>query len=147
MTPVAGTTLLAAVLPTPVSTALPRALSPAALDPATGPPLAVAGTFLLALTFYALTAHVAARWVLGSVPFGPAVGVGVALAAVAFLLRDVGPAPVIVVSLAVDAAAIRVLYDLEPRETAMVALAHYAVAAILGITLFNLVRLLATAPG
>ena len=146
MTAVAGTTPAAAP-PAPPAVASPPALAAAGVDPATGPAVAVAGTFLLAATFYALTAHVAARWVLGSVPFGPAVGVGVALAAVAFLLRAAGPAPVIAVSLAVDAAAIRGLYGLDWRPTAMVALAHYTVAAIVGLTLFNLVRLLGTAPG
>ncbi len=119
----------------------------AQLDPASGPPLAVAGTFLLATAFYALTAHVAARYVLGEVPVPPAVGVGVVLAALSLLLRAYGPAVVIATSLAVDVAAIRTLYGLGWRPTAAVALVHYAVSAILGLTLFNLVRLLATAPG
>lgn len=119
----------------------------AQLDPATGPPQAVAGTFLLAALFYALTAHLAARYVLGSVPLLPATGVGLVLAAVALLLRSFGPAPVIAASLAVDVVAIRGFYGLSWRETGLVTLAHYALSAILGITLFNLVRLLATAPG
>ena len=131
----------------PAAPALDALGAVAQLDPATGPPLAVAGTFLLAAAFYALTAHLAARYVLGTVPVLPAVGVGVALAAVALALRPVGPAPVIAVSLAVDAVAIKLLYGLAWRRTAMVALAHYGLAAILGITLFNLARLLATAPG
>lgn len=115
-------------------------------DPAAGPPLAVLGTFLLATGFYALTAHVAARYVLGSVPVGPAVGVGVVLAIVALVLRSLGPAPVIAASLTADVAAIRALYGLDWRPTAAVAVVHYTVSAILGITLFNLVRLLGTAP-
>lgn len=117
------------------------------IDPATGPPQAVVGTFLVATGFYALTAHLAARYVLGDVPILPAVGVGVVLAVVALLLRSVGPAPVIAVSLAADVVAIKQFYRLDWRPTALVALAHYTVSAILGITLFNLVRLLATAPG
>lgn len=117
------------------------------LDPATGPPSAVLGTFLLAAIFYALTAHVAARYVLGQAPVAPAIGVGVTLAAVVLLLGEAGPATVIGVSLAVDVAAIRLLYRLAWRQTGLVALVHYTVAAILGITLFNLARLLATAPG
>lgn len=116
-------------------------------DPATGPPLAVLGTFVLAALFYGVTAHLAARYVLGEVPLAPAAGVGVVLAAVALLLRSFGPAPVIAASLAVDFAAIRTFYGLGWRETALVTLAHYALGAILGITLFNLVRLLASAPG
>ena len=119
----------------------------AQLDPATGPPLAVLGTFLVAAGFYALTAHLAARYVLGTVPVRPALGVGVVLAAVALALRSFGPAPVIAASLAADVAAIKGLYRLAWRQTALVAVVHYTVSAILGITLFNLVRLLATAPG
>ncbi|MFB6354861.1 MAG: hypothetical protein ABEJ92_12345 [Halobacteriales archaeon] len=117
------------------------------LAPASGPAAAIAGTVLLAAGFYALTAHLAARYVLGSVPVRPAVGVGVVLAVVALLLRPFGPAPVIATSLAIDVAAIKGFYRVGWRATALVAVTHYTVSAILGITLFNLVRLLATAPG
>jgi hypothetical protein len=118
----------------------------AQIDPAAGPPLAILGTVLLAALFYGVTAHLAARYVLGSVPPVPAAGVGVVLAGTALLLRSFGPAPVIVVSLAMDVIAIKRFYALDWRPTAVVTLAHYALSAILGITLFNLVRLLATAP-
>lgn len=114
----------------------------AQLDPASGPPTAVVGTFLLAALFYALTAHLAARYVLGSVPVLPAVGVGLVLAAVALLLRSFGPAPVIVASLAVDVAAIKTFYGLEWRDTALVTVGHYTLSALIGVGLFNLVRLL-----
>ncbi len=69
------------------------------------------------------------------------------LAAVAFLLRSFGPAPVIAASLSIDLVAIKRFYDLDWRPTVLVTVAHYALSAILGITLFNLARLLATAPG
>lgn len=115
-------------------------------DPATGPPLAVLGTFLLTGAFYALTAHIAARYVLGDVPVKPALGVGLVLAVVALLLRSFGPAPVIAVSLAIDVGAIKSLYRRNWRHTLLVAVAHYTVSAILGITLYNVVRLLGTAP-
>jgi hypothetical protein len=118
----------------------------AQLDPASGPPLAVVGTFLLATAFYALTAHIAARYVLGSVPIRPAAGVGVVLAGVALVLRSFGPATVIAVSLAADVAAINRLYGVDWRPTLLVAVVHYTVSALLGLTLFNLLRLLATAP-
>lgn len=130
-----------------VAPTLTAAAAFAQLEPATGPPVAVAGTFLLTAAFYTLTAHLAARFVLGSVPLAPAVGVGLTLAVVALVLRPVGPATVIAVSLAVDAAAIKVFYGLDWRPSMLVTLVHYTVAALLGITVFNLVRLLATAPG
>lgn len=118
----------------------------AQLDPAAGGPIAYLGTFLLAAAFYSLTAHIAARYVLGSVPFTRALYVGPVPAAVAILLQQYGPAIVIVVSLAVDLLAIRVVYRLRWRTTSLVAVIHYTVSAIAGITLFNLVRLLSTAP-
>lgn len=118
----------------------------AQLEPATGPPVAVFGTFLLAAAFYALTAHVAARYVLGSVPLLPAAGVGLVLAGVSLLLRSYGPASVITASLLADVVVINRLYGIDWRPTVLVAVVHYTVSAILGITLFNLVRLLATAP-
>jgi hypothetical protein len=63
------------------------------------------------------------------------------------LLQQYGPAIVIVVSLAADFLAIRVVYRLKYRTTTLVAVAHYTVSALLGITIFNLVSLLGTAPG
>jgi len=114
----------------------------AQLVPATGPPLAVLGTVVLAAAFYAVTVHVAARFVLGEVPLRPALGVGVVLAVVSFLLRSHGVALVAGASLLVDAAAIKSLYALDWRPTAWVTLAHFAVSVVLGYALVNLVGLL-----
>ncbi|WP_267641616.1 DUF7473 family protein [Haloarchaeobius amylolyticus] len=121
-------------------------LALAQLDPATGSPVAFLGTFLLAALFYAVTLHIAARNVLGSVPVKPAFVVGPLLAAVSLLLQRRGPAVVIPVLLLLDAFAIHWVYGLDRRETAFVAVIHYTVAVILGFTLYNLVALLSTAP-
>jgi hypothetical protein len=121
-------------------------LTPAQLDPAAGTPAAYVGTFLVAAVFYSVTLHIAARNVLGSVPVKRAFIVGPVVALVSVLLQQYGPAVVILVTLVTDAFAIRTVYRLNPRNTAFVAVIHYTVAIILGFTLFNLYRLLLTAP-
>lgn len=108
--------------------------------------IAIVGTFLLTVFFYAVTAHIAARYVLGDVPVSRALAVGVVPAVVSFLLQQYGPAVSILVAAGADLVAIQAIYRLKYRTAAIVALVHYTVAAILGITIFNLVRLLSTAP-
>ncbi|MDX1747395.1 MAG: hypothetical protein R3324_15775 [Halobacteriales archaeon] len=127
--------------------AIPSLLSPAQLNPATGPPEAFVGTFLLATAFYAVTAHIAARYVLGDVPFVRAARVGPVPALVGLALQQWGPAVVIAVSVVVDYVAIRYSYRLSLKMAGAVSLIHYTVSAIAGITVFNLVRLLGTMPG
>ena len=117
------------------------------LDPAAGSPLAYAGTFLLAAAFYATTAHLAARYVLGDVPLVRAAVVGAVLAAVSVALQRFGPLVVIGVTIVVDFVTIRTTYRLAHRTAALVTLVHYTVSVILGITVYNLISLLATAPG
>ena len=121
-------------------------LSPAQLDPVAGSPVAFVGTFLVAAIFYSLTLFVAARYVLGDAPLKRAVVVGVVLAVASMLLQRYEPAIVIAVTLALDAFAISAVYRLSWKSTALVAVAHYTVAVIAGITVFNLVALLQTAP-
>ena len=106
----------------------------------------VVGTFVVTYLFYAATAHIAARYVLGSVPVSRALLVGVVPAVVSFLLQQYGPAISILVAAGADLVAIQAIYRLQYRTAGIVALVHYTVAAILGITIFNLVRLLSTAP-
>lgn len=117
------------------------------LDPVSGTPLAILGTFLLATAFYAVTAHIAARYVLGEVPFSRALLVGIVPALAVVILQRFGPALVIGLSLLADFLAIQWIYRLTPGRAGLVAIVHYTVSAILGITLFNLWRLLQTAPG
>ncbi|USZ67121.1 hypothetical protein NGM10_10305 [Halorussus salilacus] len=110
------------------------------------PVVALIGTFLIAVLFYAVTAHIAARYVLGSVPIGRALAVGVVPAVVSFALQAYHPIYVIPLAAGADFFAIRAVYRLRYRTTGLVALAHYTVSAILGITIYNLVALLSTAP-
>ena len=110
------------------------------------PVAALVGTFLIAVLFYAVTAHLAARYVLGAVPVARALVVGVVPAAVSFALGSFHPVYVIPIAAAADFFAIRAVYRLRYRTAGLVALAHYTVSAILGITIYNLVALLGTAP-
>lgn len=108
--------------------------------------VALVGTFLVTFLFYAATVHIAARYVLGDVPVSRALAVGVVPAVVSFLLQQYGPAVSIVVAAGADLIAIQAVYRLRYRTAAVVALVHYTVAAIAGITIYNLIALLSTAP-
>lgn len=116
------------------------------LDPSRGGPIAFFGTFVVLFVLYGLTLHVAARYVLGDVPVKRAFAVGAILAAVSLLLQRYEPAVAIAATFAVDAFAISAVYRLSWRSTALVAVAHYTVTVIAGITLVNLLALLSTAP-
>lgn len=107
--------------------------------------VAVVGTFLLTVAFYSLTAHLAARYVLGDVPIKYALVIGTILAVVSFLLQQYGLVA-LVTTVIVDFVAIRALYRLRYRTTGLVVIVHVAVSAILLFTLLSLVRLLGTAP-
>ena len=109
--------------------------------------IAIVGTFLMTLVFYSITAHVAARYVLGDVPIKLAFVVGLVPALISFLLQQYGGVVVILFAAAADLVAIQAVYRLKYRTAGMVAVVHYTVAVLLGLAIFNLVRLLATAPG
>ncbi len=119
----------------------------AQVEPAAGSPTAVAGTFLLTAAVYALTLHIAARYVLGDVDAKRAVPLGFVLAALAFAGQRNAPAIVLGASLLVDYVGIKVLYDRSHRLTALIVVVHVTVAIILGLVLSYLVVLLSTAPG
>lgn len=122
-------------------------IAPEGLDPAAGGPLAYIGTFAVATIFYGLTLHIAARYVLGDVPVKRAFLVAPALALVSILLQRAGPIVVVPLTVGVAYVAIHVVYDLGHRLTAFVAVIYYTVAVLVGVTLYNLVQLLGTAPG
>ncbi|MFC4450832.1 DUF7473 family protein [Halorussus aquaticus] len=110
------------------------------------PIVALVGTFLLAVLFYGVTAHIAARYVLGDVPIPRALAVGVVPAIIAFALQAYHPGVIILVSATADFFAIRAVYRLKYKTAGVVAAAHYTVSVIAAVTIFNLVRLLGTAP-
>jgi len=118
----------------------------AQVEPTAGSPTAVVGTFLVTAAVYALTLHVAARYVLGDVDAKRAVPLGLVLAALAFAGQRNAPAVVLGASLLVDYVGVKVLYDRSHRLTALIVVVHVTVAIILGLVLSYLVVLLSTAP-
>jgi hypothetical protein len=123
-----------------------QTVPPLQVDPATGGPLALFGTFVLAAVFYSITLHIAARYVLGDAPVGRAFYVGVLLALVAVLLQRRGPAVVIAATVTFDAFLISAIYRLSWKSTALVTVIHYTVSVLVGITIYNLIALISTAP-
>jgi len=112
-------------------------------------PLAVAGTAALFALFLSLTAHLAARNVLGDVPVRNAFLVGPLPAAIAVVAAalELPSLPAVAVAVAVDAVLVRYVYSLDRRLTAGVTLIHAVVSIILGSVLFSLYVLVLSAPG
>jgi hypothetical protein len=112
-------------------------------------PLAVAGTAALLALFLSLTAHLAARNVLGDVPVRNAFVVAPLPAAIAVVAAalELPSIPAVLVAIAVDAALVRFVYDIDRRLTAGVTLVHAVVSVILGSIIFSLYVLVLSAPG
>ncbi|EMA48994.1 MULTISPECIES: DUF7473 family protein [Halococcus] len=115
------------------------------VSPTTGGPLAYLGTFLLAAGAYALTAHIAARNVLGDVPLRRAGVIGLVLAVIVVALQQYGLIA-FVVAIAVDFALIRYVYRLRLRTTGLVTLVHVVVSILLLFVVLSAYRLIGTAP-
>ena len=114
----------------------------------TAVPIAVVGTVALFALFLSVTAHIAARNVLGDVPLKAAFLVGPGPAAVAIVTAAFGVLPILglLVAVAVDALLIWHVYDLDSRLTALVTGIHFVVSVILGAVLFGVLTLINTAP-
>jgi len=151
MSLVAVWTASGATAPVDATTALLAAPSGAAgiVAQTEAGPLAIAGTVGLLALFLSLTAHLAARNVLGDVPVVAALGVGVgpAIVSVATTLLPVPGGVGVAVALAVDAGAIHALYGQPRRTSAYVTAIHVIVTVILGSVLFGLAVLLVSLPG
>ncbi|WP_248895593.1 DUF7473 family protein [Haloplanus halobius] len=112
-------------------------------------PLAVAGTAALLALFLSLSAHLAARNVLGDVPIRNAFLIGPLPAAIAVAAGalDLPSLPAVAVAVVVDALLLRSVYALDRRLTAAVTAIHAVVSVILGSVLFSLYVLVQSAPG
>ena len=107
---------------------------------------AIVGTFVLGALFYSLTAHIAARYVLGDVPVTRALVVGPVPVLVSLLLIEFPAAVILAVGLVADFAAIHVVYRLKFRTAALVTVVHYTVTILLIFVLSYAVAFLSTAP-
>lgn len=112
------------------------------VDPTGWGPFAYVVTFLIAWVFYAVTLHLAALYVLGDTPHQRAALAGAVPAVVSLVIQPYSPLVAVVLALLSDAAAIHVVYKLNRRGTALLALAHYTIAVIFGFALFNIITLL-----
>jgi hypothetical protein len=111
--------------------------------------LAVAGTFATLALFLSVTAHVAARNVLGDVPVRNAFAVGPVPAAVAVVFTALSWPSGLAVAVAVvaDALLIGYLYDAGRRLTLLITLIHAVVSVLAGAALVAGFFLLRSAPG
>lgn len=112
------------------------------IDPIGSGLVAYVVTFLAAWVFYAITLHLAALYVVGDRPHQHAALAGSVPALVSLLIQPFNPLAAVVLALLSDAAAIHVVYRLQRRGTALLAVAHYTIAVILGFALFNIFTLL-----
>ncbi|RLM91002.1 hypothetical protein D3D02_04390 [Halobellus sp. Atlit-38R] len=116
---------------------------------AAGSPIAIAGTFASFAIFLSVTAHIAARNVLGDVPVRNAFVVGPVPAVVAILVTTFGVNPFVglVAALVLDGVAIALLYEQTRRLSAYITFIHFVVSVILGTIIFGVLALLTSAPG
>lgn len=128
----------------PMTTPLPQATPVLQTSPT-----AVAGTVGSLILLLSVTAHIAARNVLGDVTVWKAAGVGPATGPFALLpvAFDVSSALAIGLAIVADVLAIKFLYGRRWRLTAYVTLIHVVVSILLGSIIVSLYLLLASAPG
>ena len=107
---------------------------------------AIVGTFVLGALFYSLTAHIAARYVLGDVSPKRALVVGPVPVLVSLLLIEFPVILILVVGLVADFAAIHAVYRLKYRTAAFVTVVHYTVSILLIFILAYAIALFSTAP-
>lgn len=121
-------------------------VSPVVLQSVT--PTQIAGTVAGLALFLSLTAHLAARNVLGDVPIRRAFVVGPvpAVIAVVFVAFEVPAFVTVPVALAADATVLKFVYGRDLRVTAFVLLIHVVVSILLAVVLFGTVLLVLSAP-
>ena len=109
---------------------------------------AVLGTVGLLALFLSITAHIAARNVLGDVKFISALGVGPLPAVISTTSQvfEISAAIALPVALVIDFAAISYLYGEDRRLSAYITAIHVVVTILLGAILVGVVALIASAP-
>jgi hypothetical protein len=133
----------------PVPAAAVRLGQPLQAGPGSGSALAVAGTFASLALFLSLTAHIAARNVLGDVPLRNALGVGPPPAAIAvsFTALDLPSWLAVACAVALDGLLVDRLYGADRRLSLYVTFVHVVVSILLGALVVSLWLLIQSAPG
>lgn len=111
--------------------------------------VSVLGTYLLFALFLSLTAFLAARNVLGDVPWRRYLVVGPPLAAIAFSSATFGLNPylALLVAVLIDAGLVARLHAVRPRLVAAITLIHFVISVLFGAIVFGVVVLVGTMPG
>jgi hypothetical protein len=111
--------------------------------------VSVIGTYLLFALFLSFTAFLAARNVLGDVPWRRYLVVGPPLAAIAFLGATFGLNSflALLAALLVDAGLVARLHAIRPRLVVAITVIHFVVSVLLGAVVFGVVTLVGTMPG
>lgn len=122
-------------------------LLPLQTQPTPGTLTQFAGTLLAGWLLFTFTAHVAATYVLGDVPWKRAFAVGIVPAIVTVALIRYSPLLIVAVGLLADFAAVHVVYRVKYRTAGLVVVMHYVVSLALVLLAANLLALLSTAPG
>jgi hypothetical protein len=143
--PTAATATAAA--PAAATAAAGVAATDAVVEPSAGTLLQYVATFVGGWLLFGFTAHAAATYVLGDVPWKRGFLVGLAPAVVTVALVRFSPLVIVAVGLAADVAAVRAVYRVRYRTTALVVVMHYTVSLALVLLVANLLALLGTAPG
>jgi hypothetical protein len=114
-----------------------------------GSPAQVAGTFALLALFFTITAHIAARNVLGDVEIKRAFAVGPVIPAISFVFVALSwpPALALPLALGADFGLFRYVYGRPTKLSAYLTLIHVVVSIILGAIVFGLLALIQSAPG
>lgn len=98
-------------------------------------------TFIFFWGFLALTAFLAARFVLGTNLIAPAVVVGAVSGSVVLASASRVPPVIVLFGFAItDAVVIHFTYREPIRRTAMLVVMHFAMSVILGLAIVNLAR-------
>lgn len=121
--------------------------TPLQTQPSPGTPLAFVGTLVVGWLFFSFTAHVAASYVLGEVPWKRALAVGAVPAVVTLALGQLPAAAIIVVALLADLAAFHLVYRVRYLTAALATVFHYVASLALVLLATYGLGLLGTAPG
>ncbi|WP_266079033.1 DUF7473 family protein [Haladaptatus caseinilyticus] len=104
------------------------------------------GTYLLLASFLTLTAHIAARNFLGSVPLPRALAIGPPIAALPFLLQRYVGLIVIVIAIALDLTLFHIVYRLKWRTAGFVTAIHVLVSFLASVVIGGIVYIISLGP-
>ncbi|SIR52594.1 hypothetical protein SAMN05421858_2646 [Haladaptatus litoreus] len=106
----------------------------------------IVGTYLLLASFLTLTAHIAARNFLGSVPFTRALAIGPAIAILPFVLQQYVGVLIVAIAVALDLSLFHIVYRIKWRTAGFVTAIHILVSFLGSIVIGGIVYLVSLGP-